>query len=51
MRNAEQMIISGKYNISEIAEKTGYNSMSYFREAFKEEFGVLPSKYVDKLSE
>lgn len=51
MRHVEQMMLSGKYNISEIAELTGYNSMAYFREAFKEEFGVLPSKFIAGIKE
>lgn len=51
MQYAEQLLLSRKYSISEIAYRTGYNSMSYFREAFKAEFGVLPSKYLSNLSE
>ena len=45
LRKAEQLLLSGKYNISEIAHQVGLNSVSYFRECFKKEFGVLPSDY------
>lgn len=49
MNHAEQLLLSGKYNISEIAYQTGYNSMAYFREAFKAEFGLVPSRYISGL--
>lgn len=51
MRYAEQLLLTGKYTISEVAYQLGYSSMSYFREAFKAEFGLLPSKYVSNLEE
>lgn len=51
MRKAEQLLLSGKYNISEIAFQVGLNSVSYFRECFKEEFGLSPSEYIKKIKE
>ncbi|WP_053991640.1 two-component regulator propeller domain-containing protein [Mangrovimonas sp. TPBH4] len=48
---AEQLLITGQYNISEIMYQVGINSSSYFRQCFKEEFGVNPSDYLQKLKE
>ena len=43
MRN----VCSSKENIiSEIAYKVGMNSTGYFRQCFKDEFGVSPSDYL-----
>lgn len=49
MKNAERLLLTGKYNISEVAYKIGMNSPVYFRQCFKEEFGVSPSEYLRKL--
>lgn len=46
MQNAERLLLEGKYNISEIAYKVGMNSTGYFRQCFKDEFGVSPSDYL-----
>lgn len=51
MKHAERLLLEGKYNISEIAFMIGMNSTVYFRQCFKEEFGVVPSDYVRKLKE
>lgn len=50
MRNAEQLLLTGKYNVSEITFKLGMNNPKYFRECFKEEFGMSPSDYLRKIS-
>lgn len=46
MRNGLQFLISGKYSISEIAYMTGFSSVAYFRQCFKNEFGMAPSEYL-----
>lgn len=46
MQHAEQLLLSGRYTVSEVIFKVGYSSMAYFREAFKAEFGILPSDYM-----
>lgn len=46
---AEQLLITGQYNISEIMYQVGINSSSYFRQCFKDEFGMNPSEYLQKL--
>jgi AraC-like DNA-binding protein len=48
---AEQLLLTGQYNISEIMFRIGINSSSYFRQCFKEEFGMNPSEYLQKLKE
>ena len=35
-------------NISEIAFESGFNSLGYFSECFKNKFGLLPSKYIQQ---
>lgn len=49
MQYAEQLLLSKKYTISEIIQEVGYSSRTSFREAFKAEFGVVPSKYIENL--
>ena len=49
MKNAEKLILEGRYTISEIAFKVGVNSPVYFRQCFKEEFGISPSEYLKGL--
>ena len=51
MKYAEQFLLEGKYNISEIAFKVGINNLFYFRQCFKEEFGAIPSEYMKLLKE
>lgn len=49
MKNAEQLLLEGKYTISEVSFRVGMNSPVYFRQCFKEEFGITPSEYVKRL--
>ncbi len=46
MQYAERLLLEGKYNISEVAFKVGINSTVYFRQCFKDEFGMAPSDYL-----
>lgn len=50
MQLAEKYLLEGKYSISEIAFKVGINSSVYFRQCFKEEFGMSASDYLKKLT-
>lgn len=50
MQYAERLLLEGRYNISEIAFKTGISSIVYFRQCFREEFGKSPSEYLKELN-
>jgi len=51
MQKAEQLLLTGKYSISEISYQVGFNSISHFRECFKGEFGHTPSEYLRMIKE
>ena len=42
-KNARKLILSGNYNITEAAEKSGFTNMSYFAKIYKNVIGQLPS--------
>ncbi len=46
--NAERLLKSGKYNVSEVMYMVGFSSLSYFSRAFKKEFGRLPTETSDR---
>ncbi|MBP5419765.1 MAG: response regulator [Bacteroidales bacterium] len=46
MHNAEKLLLTGRYTISEVSYMVGINSMAYFRQCFKDEFGLTPSAYI-----
>ncbi len=48
LNRAASLIIEGKYNISEIAYMTGFNTLSHFSTSFKKQFGYTPSEYSKK---
>jgi AraC-like DNA-binding protein len=50
MQHAEKLLLEGKYSISEISFKVGINSTVYFRQCFKEEFGLAPSDYLKQIT-
>lgn len=43
MREARQMLLSGRYNVAEVASRTGFSSPFHFSRTFKDFFGVAPS--------
>lgn len=45
LNKAAGMLLEGKWNISEVADHTGFSSLSYFSSCFKKHFGVPPSEY------
>ena len=45
LNRAAELIREGKFNISEIADKTGFATLSFFSTSFKAQFGVSPSEY------
>ena len=46
MSESALLLSENKYQVSDIAFKCGYNSVSYFIKGFKETFGVTPNEYV-----
>jgi signal transduction histidine kinase/DNA-binding response OmpR family regulator/streptogramin lyase len=46
LKNSRILLKTGDYNVSETAYMTGFNSLRYFRDCFKEEYGISPSDYV-----
>jgi DNA-binding response OmpR family regulator len=45
LNRAAELILNGRYNTSEIADMTGFSTLSHFSASFKKQFGVSPSKY------
>lgn len=45
LNRAAEFILTGNYNISEIADMTGFGTLSHFSVSFKKQFGVNPSDY------
>ncbi len=48
LNKALNLLHEDKGNITEIAEETGFNSLTYFSKCFKSKFGILPSKYLQQ---
>jgi len=46
LKNCLRLFIYDSYNISEAAYMTGFNDIGYFRQCFKEEYGMTPSEYL-----
>ena len=49
LKRAAQMMQSRNYIIKEVAQKTGFTSMSYFSKVFQSQFGISPREYVRNL--
>ncbi len=45
LNRAAQLLREGRYNISEVADITGFASLSHFSTSFKKQFGVAPSSF------
>lgn len=48
LNRAAELLMEGKYTISEIADMTGFSTLPYFSRSFKKQFGVSPSEYCGK---
>lgn len=48
LNHAAQLLLSGKYTVSEIAYLVGFNDPKYFNKCFKEKYGVTPGTYAEK---
>ncbi|APZ45931.1 hybrid sensor histidine kinase/response regulator [Polaribacter reichenbachii] len=49
LKKAATLIKNEEYSISQAAFEVGYNSPKYFRKLFKEQFGIVPSKYKNNI--
>lgn len=45
LNRAAALILEGEYNMSEIADMTGFYTLSHFSTSFKKQFGMPPSEY------
>lgn len=45
MRRAAELLASGRCNVSETAWNVGFGNIIYFRQCFKNEFGMSPSEF------
>ena len=45
LNRAAELILEGRYTISEIADMTGFSTLSHFSKSFKKQFGLAPSEY------
>lgn len=45
LEKAEQLLISSRKSVEEIAAAVGYRNKGYFYKIFQEKYGVTPSKY------
>ena len=50
LKNSLHLLLSGSYQISEVAYMSGFNDVVYFRKCFKDEFGMAPSEYAKSVS-
>lgn len=51
LKRAAQMLMDPSQNVSDVAYAVGFNNPKYFTKYFKEEFGVLPSKYYQQAAD
>lgn len=49
LKNSLQLLLSGSYQVSEVAYMSGFNDVVYFRKCFKDEYGMTPSEYVKSI--
>lgn len=46
MKKSIELLANGEYNLSEVADMTGFSSVAYFRQCFKDEYGMAPTEYL-----
>ena len=46
IKRAAQLLLQGRYNISEVAYSVGFSDLKYFRTSFKKQFQMTPSQYI-----
>ena len=48
LTKAAELLKSKRYNITEVADLTGFSDAKYFREVFKKHYKMNPSKYMNE---
>jgi CheY-like chemotaxis protein len=51
LKRASQLLLESEMTVTEITFAVGFQDVKYFRTLFKEQFGVLPSEYLDSRQE
>lgn len=51
LSRAAELLKSKKFNITEVADMTGFSDAKYFREVFKKHYKMNPSKYMNNQEE
>lgn len=46
LNRAAELLAEEKYNISEVADMTGFSTLSHFSTSFKKQFGCSPSEWI-----
>lgn len=46
LESAKQLLASGEYQVSEVAQKVGYTNTSWFIDVFSRHFGLKPGEYL-----
>ena len=46
LNRASELLKEGFYNISEVADMTGFSTLSHFSVSFKKQYGVTPSRFL-----
>ncbi|MBK1875346.1 AraC family transcriptional regulator [Pelagicoccus mobilis] len=46
LKRAHDLLLSGKYNVSDTAEALGFNSLHYFSRAFRKAYGQSPKSWL-----
>ncbi|HEY8928802.1 MAG TPA: two-component regulator propeller domain-containing protein [Mucilaginibacter sp.] len=49
LKRAVQLLEKSKLSIANVAYEVGFNNAAYFAKVFREEFGILPSDYINEL--
>lgn len=49
IERAQQMMLSGKVNVTETANRTGFSSIHVFSKTFKSILGISPSQFMDEI--
>lgn len=49
LKRAAQLLSTGHLTISQVGHKVGFKSQKYFVKAFKAEFNMIPSRYVEMM--